>query len=197
MGNLYPFLVYVFVTTFTPGPNNIMAMTHGMRFGYKGTFRFIIGMVMGFCLLMLVCGLINVALVNLLPQARFWLNILGAAYMIYLAAHTILSTPVEEGLHQSGLNSFVAGFGMQFLNLKVILYGVTVYSIFITQTYQNPFVVSLFAPLLAGIGFLATSCWALGGSVFRVYWRKHFRLFNYTMGALLIYTAIASLSIHR
>jgi threonine/homoserine/homoserine lactone efflux protein len=174
-----------------------MAMTYGMRFGYKGTFRFIMGMVVGFCLLMLVCGLINVVLVSILPQARFWLNVLGAVYMLYLAAHTILSAPVEEGIRQNGLNSFVAGFGMQFLNLKVILYGITVYSVFITQTYQNPFVVSLFAPLLAGIGFLATSCWALGGSVFRIYWRKHFRLFNYTMGALLIYTAIASLSIHR
>ena len=193
MENLYPFLVYVFVTTFTPGPNNIMSMTNAMRSGYTGTLRFLAGIFAGFFVLMLVCGLLNVALVNLIPQVRFWLNILGAIYMLYLAIHTIASKPIEENTGKSGSNSFLAGFAMQFLNLKVILYGVTVFSVFITQSYQNPLIVSLFAPLLAGIGFLATSCWALGGSVFRSFWIQHYRVFNLTMGALLIYTAIASL----
>lgn len=196
MENFYPFLIYVFVTTFTPGPNNIMSMANAMRSGYKGTLRFLAGIFTGFFVLMLVCGLLNVVLVNVLPQVRFWLNILGAVYMLYLAIHTILSKPTEETPDRSGSNSFFAGFAMQFLNLKVILYGVTVYSVFITQAYQNPIIVSLFAPLLAVIGFLATSCWALGGSVFRSFWRKHFRAFTFTMGALLIYTAIASF-VHR
>jgi threonine/homoserine/homoserine lactone efflux protein len=197
MDNLYPFLVYILVTTFTPGPNNIMAMTQAMQFGYKGTLRFIAGMVAGFGILMFICGILNAALVNLLPQVRFWLNLLGAAYMLYLAAHTIFSKPVEDGVGKSSMNSFSAGFAMQFLNLKLILYGITVYSVFITQAYQDPLVVSLFAPLLAAIGFLATSAWALGGSIFRVYWRKYYQAFNLVMGGLLIYTAIASLSIHR
>ncbi len=35
MPNLYPFLIYVIVTTFTPGPNNIMAMTNAMHDGFK------------------------------------------------------------------------------------------------------------------------------------------------------------------
>jgi threonine/homoserine/homoserine lactone efflux protein len=35
MFNLSALLSYVLVSTFTPGPNNIMSMTNGTNFGYK------------------------------------------------------------------------------------------------------------------------------------------------------------------
>ena len=193
MANFYPFLAYVFVTTFTPGPNNIMAMSNAMRYGYKRTIGFLLGMTVGFMIVMLLSGLLNVMLVGLLPQVRFWLNLLGAVYMVYLAIHIVLSKPAEENTIGSDLNSFAAGFMMQFINLKGILYGVTVFSMFIVQTYQNPIIVSLFAPLLAFIGFIAVSSWALGGNIFRKLLHKYNRPFNFVMGTLLIYTAVASL----
>ena len=92
MPNLYPFLAYVFVTTFTPGPNNILAMSNGLRYGYRRTLGFLAGMTVGFLIVMLVSGLLNVVLARLVPQMRFWLNILGAAYMFYLAAHIVFQT---------------------------------------------------------------------------------------------------------
>jgi cysteine/O-acetylserine efflux protein len=196
MANFYPFLAYVFVTTFTPGPNNILAMSNAMRFGYRRTLGFLAGMFTGFLLVMLACGLLNVALVSLLPQVRFWLNLLGAAYMVYLAVHIVRSGAMEEGADKRDLNSFTVGFALQFLNLKVILYGITVFSMFITQAFQAPATVSLFAPVLAVIAFIATSCWALGGDIFRQVLRKHYRLFNLVMAALLIYTAVAALLPH-
>ena len=193
MINFYPFLIYVLVTTFTPGPNNIMSMTNAMRAGYRRTLRFLMGVLVGFFIVMLICGLLNVVLVSLLPQIQYWLNILGAAYMVYLAVHTILSKPVEDESKKIGMNTFKAGVLMQFLNLKVILYGITVYAMFITPSFQHPASVSLFAPLLAAIGFIATSCWALSGAVLSSFYRKNYRLFNLAMGAMLIYIAIHSL----
>ena len=121
MLNLYPFLTYVFVTTFTPGPNNILSMSNGMRYGYRRTLGFLAGMTSGFLVVMLISGLLNIALVRLVPQMRFWLNLFGAAYMVYLAAHIAFSKPAEEGLRENGLNTFRAGFALQFVNLKGIL----------------------------------------------------------------------------
>lgn len=193
MPNLYPFLTYVFVTTFTPGPNNILSMSNGMRYGYRRTLGFLAGMTSGFLVVMFFSGLLNVALVRLVPQVRFWLNLCGAGYMVYLAAHIMFSKPLKEGSRQNDLNTFGAGFALQFVNLKGILYGVTVFAMFITPAYQNPVIVSLFAPLLASIGFVAVSCWSLGGNLFRSFLRKYERVFNMAMGALLIYTAAASL----
>ena len=196
MTNLYPFLAYVFVTTFTPGPNNILAMSNAMRFGYKRTLGFLAGMFTGFFLIMLACGILNVVLVSRLPQVRFWLNLLGAGYMVYLAFHIMRSGVVEDGANKRDLNSFTVGFALQFLNLKVILYGITVFAMFITPIFQEPVTVSLFALVLAAIGFIAISCWALGGDIFRSALRKHYRLFNLAMACLLIYTAIAALLPH-
>jgi cysteine/O-acetylserine efflux protein len=194
MNLLAPFLTYVIVTTFTPGPNNIMAMSTAMRFGYKNSLRFMSGITSGFALIMLLCGLLNVVLNSLLPQVHFWLNILGAMYMLYLAYHVFVSKPIEEAGEQSGLNTFKAGFLMQFLNLKVILYGVTVYALFITPTVHDPMLVSLYAPILAAVGFISISCWAFGGNIFRNFLQKYYRAFNLAMSLMRVYTAIAGLA---
>jgi cysteine/O-acetylserine efflux protein len=73
------------------------------------------------------------------------------------------------------------------------LYGVTVFSNFIVPAYSDPRQVALFAPLLALVAFLAISCWALGGDIFRKTLNRYYRAANIFMGLLLIYTAIASL----
>ncbi|PKO19070.1 MAG: lysine transporter LysE [Chloroflexi bacterium HGW-Chloroflexi-10] len=193
MVNFFPFLAYVFVTSFTPGPNNILSMTYGMRYGYRGTLKFLLGIISGFTVLLLLCGWLNSFLASVLPQAKLWLNILGAVYMVYLAYHILRSGPVEENSQKKDLNSFRAGFILQFVNLKGILYGVTVYSIFITPSYSSPLQVVVFALILAVVGFLSISSWAIGGDLFRSLLKKHYRLFNLVMAALLVYTAIASL----
>jgi cysteine/O-acetylserine efflux protein len=193
MFNFYPFLTYVLVTSFTPGPNNILAMSNGLRYGYRRTLSFLAGVISGFFIVMLISGLLNVALVSLVPQIRFWLNLCGAAYMIFLAVHIVFSKPTGEDTHQGALNTFGAGFALQFINLKCILYGITVFALFITPIYQNPLIVSLFALLLAGVGFVAVSSWTLGGNLFRSFLQKYERWFNLVMGALLVYIAIVSL----
>lgn len=38
MPNLVAFLSYAVVTTFTPGPNNIMTMSNASRYGFKKVF---------------------------------------------------------------------------------------------------------------------------------------------------------------
>jgi cysteine/O-acetylserine efflux protein len=194
MVNLAPFLAYVVVTTFTPGPNNILSMSNAVRCGYRGTLRFLAGVAAGFFIVMSLCGLLNVTLVSLLPAIRPWLNVLGAAYMVYLAVHIVFSKPSNDDSPSAGnLNTFWAGFTLQFMNLKGILYGITVFSIFITPAFKDPLIVGLFVPLLTLICFLAVSAWALGGNLFRQFLHKNERWFNLVMGALLVYIAIASL----
>ncbi len=113
--------------------------------------------------------------------------------MFYLAGHIAFSKPQQDAARPKGLNTFKAGFALQFINLKGILFGITVFSLFITPVYRSPWIVSLFAPLLAVVAFIAVSSWALGGNLFRSFLRKYERWLNLVMAALLVYTAIASL----
>jgi cysteine/O-acetylserine efflux protein len=169
-------------------------MSHGVQSCYWRTLRFLAGVFCGFAIVMLICGLLNVVLVDRLPQVQFWLNLAGAAYMAYLGVHTILSKPERNGMQPNWMNNFRGGLLLQFLNMKVILYGITVYALYITRLSHEFWVIGASAIALAAMGFIATSCWALGGSVFRTYWQKHYRLFNWVMGGLLIYLAVHSLS---
>lgn len=114
---------------------------------------------------MLVCGFVNFALMTLIPSLRLWLNLLGTGYMVYLAIHVVTSKPHEEELNQS-LNTFKAGLSMQFINPKVIFYGITVFSNFIIPNYQNVFALILFSLILAAIGLIASSAWTSFGVVF-------------------------------
>ena len=191
MINLVPFLSYVFVTTFTPGPNNIMSLTNANRDGFKKTINFNFGVFAGFLVIMLACSYFNLLLFNLIPRIKIFMSIVGAAYMVYLAYKIYTSKPVVEESDNTHINSFQTGFIMQFVNVKVILYGITAFSSFIIPYYNNLSTLILFSILLAFIGFVSTSCWAMFGALFQKLMSKYWKTFNTIMSLLLIYSAIA------
>jgi cysteine/O-acetylserine efflux protein len=189
--NFFAFITYVLVTTFTPGPNNMMAMSNGLHDGFQKTLRFLAGVFVGFFGVMILCGYLNFVLVSVLPQARFWLNLLGTGYMIYLGIHIALARPDRPAEIKRPLNTFRAGAFMQFLNLKVILYGITVFANFIIPFHQDVLTLTLYSMALAAIGFTATACWAAFGVILRTAFSKYSVIINISLGLLLIYSAIA------
>jgi threonine/homoserine/homoserine lactone efflux protein len=192
--NFLAFAMYVVVTTFTPGPNNLMAMSNGLHTGFRRTIKFLGDVFAGFFVVMLICAFANFAFMLMLPSIHSWLNWFGAAYMLYLAIHVMRSKPhLDE--ENEGLNTLSAGFSMQLINPKVILYGITVFSNFIIPVYRSIPSLVFFALILAVIGLLASSSWAYFGVIFRRFFAKYDRFINLAMGLLLIYTAIASLNL--
>ena len=188
--NFFAFTTYVIVTTFTPGPNNMMAMSNGLQDGFRKTLRFLAGVFAGFLLVIGLCAYLNFALVSFLPKARFWVNLLGTGYMIYLGVHIALTKSAEQGEIEHPLNTFKAGALMQFLNLKLILYGITVFSNFIIPFHQDFLTLSLYSFILAIVGFIATSSWAAFGVAFRTVFSKYSKVINISLGLLLIYSAL-------
>jgi len=185
------FLSYVFVTSFTPGPNNILAMSNGSNFGYLKTLRFILGVTFGFAIIILLSSYLNLFLFNIIPKIKVFMNTLGFGYMFYLAFKILKSKPSHKDTTTNKLNSFLTGMALQFINPKGILYGITVSSSFILPYYQSNSSLFLFAVMLSFVGFLAVSCWALFGSLFQKFLSKYNRGFNFLMAALLIYSAIS------
>lgn len=207
MFNLGTFLSYVFVVTFTPGPNNIMSISNASKFGYKKTLKFILGISTGFLVIMLLCSYFNLLLFNIIPKIKVFMGILGSVYMIYLAIKVMKSkdrvndvgdkevtdenNDNEPNKGRKDLNSFFTGMTMQFVNPKVILYGITVISNFVIPYYKSNTTLILFSLFLAFIAFIATSCWALFGSLFNKFLSKYRKQFNIVMGLLLIYSALS------
>ena len=127
-----PLLAYVFITTFTPGPNNISCASMGLNYGYKKTVPFMSGIFTGFALIMTVCALSSVTLLSMIPDCERIMAWIGALYITWLAYHTLKANYSLSDGPQKPLGYF-KGLLLQVLNPKVIIYGMTLYSTFLKE----------------------------------------------------------------
>ena len=190
MFNIAPFLIYVCVMAITPGPNNIMSMLNGAKFGYKKSVKFLIGISTGFFIILIISSYLSLILINSLPKFKYIIGILGAIYMTYLAVK-IMTNSNKKNTQNHLYNSFWAAVLLQFVNAKGILYSITVVTTFIAPYYHSAVAFLLFSLSLSIFGFLISSLWALFGVFFERLFEKQGHVLNIVMGLLLIYCAIS------
>ncbi|MDR9856360.1 LysE family transporter [Paenibacillus sp. VCA1] len=182
-------LLYAFISSFTPGPNNIMAMYLAKKHGFRHTLTFCLGVGTGFYVILLLCCYFSLWLQDLVPKIEFWMSIIGSAYMVYLGIKIIRSKEEGDRKNGEGEKRFFTGMLLQFINPKVILYGLSVVSVFVIPNYNSTAGIWLFATLLGFIGFAGTVSWSIFGAVFNKFLTKHRKSFNLLMFLLLIYCA--------
>ena len=189
--NMAAFLTYTFLTAYTPGPNNIMAMTNASRDGLRRTTPFIRGMFVGFFVVMLGCAAFSTALYRAIPSIQPVMLCVGAAYLLLLAWSVWRDTPAtcKSGiLHE---NSFLSGATLQFVNVKIILFGITALSSYVLSHYKCVGDVMLFSLLLTIIGISGCVCWAAFGAALERVFRRRRKLLNAFMALLLVSCAIS------
>lgn len=189
MPDVLAFMSFIMVTTFTPGPNNIMAMSNAARFGFRRSVPFTLGVCAGFFAIVGLSITFTIALYRAIPTIKPVMTVLGAAYILWLAYKTVTTAPHETAAAPQ--TTFVSGALLQFLNPKAILYGITVSSTFIVPYYRTLPVFVGFAAALALLALVSTSCWALFGSVFQRFMARYHRAVGWIMGALLVYCAVS------
>ncbi|MBJ7986297.1 LysE family translocator [Bacillus cereus] len=188
---IFSFLLFVFVSSFTPGPNNFLAMTYAKQYGLKRSITFCLGVAFGFFIITSLCSFFNIVLINILPLIEFPLKILGVAYMLYLAFKILTSKGYTDTNEKSNKNLFLVGIMLQFVNPKGILFGLTVVSTFILPYYHSYSSYLFFSLFLGIVGLMSTFSWCLFGSMFQKLLLKHNRIFNIIMAVLLVFSAIS------
>lgn len=183
------FWTYTLITALTPGPNNILALSTVTSHGLRQSSRVLAGMSLGFLIIMLLCAGIAFSLATLDPALIHILSWAGAAYILWLALR-IATSPLTGAAVQSRPVSFWASFGLQFVNVKIMLYGITALSTFVLpHTRELVWVVGI-SVLLAAIGSLGNLCWALAGHLFQRLFRRYGRELNIILALLLVYCAV-------
>lgn len=188
MINWVSFLTYAVITAATPGPNNIMSMSNGIRKGFRGALPFNLGILTGFSIVMVLCTLFCSLLSTMIPKIKTPMLVLGAAYMLYLAWETFrFSSLIEEDHSKSG---FLSGLLLQFINPKIYIYCIMSMEAYILPFYSGqPLTLLAFDVLLSLIGFVFTLCWTAFGSVFQLLFSRHARVVNTILALLLVYCA--------
>ncbi len=183
------FLAYVMLSTFTPGPNNIMSMGNASRMGLKKSLPFCFGVAAGFALVMVASFLLGTLLYTVIPAIKPYMLVVGAVYIIYLAYKTYKSHGIVES--NAAHTGFWAAVALQFVNPKGIVYGITVASAYILPYYREPFVLALFTLFMSAICMVSTVVWAAFGSVFQKLFTQHAKVINTVMALLLVYCAVS------
>ena len=186
----FSFLTYAIITAVTPGPNNIMSMSNGIRKGFRGALPFNLGILTGFSLVMLLCTTFCSLLSSFIPRIKLPMLLAGACYMLYLAWETFRSSASVESSHSH--DGFLPGLLLQFINPKIYIYCIMSMEAYILPYYAGQSLLLFgFALLLAFIGFVFTLLWSAFGSGFKWLFSRHARMVNTVMALLLVYCAFS------
>lgn len=180
---------FALAASITPGPVNLVALSTGVRFGWRASLPHVSGATLGFCLLLLLIGLGLHQLLARWPLLVAGLQAFGIAFLLYMAYQlsradgqlAIGQRPRPPGL--------LSGAVMQWLNPKAWLAAVAGMGAY-TASGQSELVWQ-FTGLYFLICYPSIACWALAGSFLRRHVQQPARLrwFNRSMAALLVLSA--------
>lgn len=190
MFRLYDFLIYCFITAYTPGANNLLSMSNAIRLGFRRSIRFNFGILAGFAVVMSVCTAFSATLYAFLPRVKFVMQLLGAAYMLYLA-WKVWKSAAAPSADDGKATGFLSGMLLQFANPKIYIYAITAMTLYILPVYHSAGAMVGFTIVLTLIGASGSFVWALFGSAFCRVLSKHTKAVNLVMALLLVYCAAA------
>ena len=179
--------LFMFVTSCSPGPNNIVASHSGFNHGIKKTIPLMLGVIFGFTTMIVIVNFGLIKIFKLYPIIQKILIFTGTIFLIYLAYKISFSKSSNKKKKLKPVN-FLETFMYQFLNPKGVI--VAIISI---STYVEP-----------GSNFINYSSWVIGVAfifaiISIIFWvfigkfmrkfatnDKFIKLFNYVMSLLLL-----------
>ena len=179
--------LFMFGTSCSPGPNNIVASYSGFNFGVIKTLPHIFGVIFGFTTLVCVLnfGLINIF--KLFPIIQEILKISGSIFLVYLAYKIAFSKSNNDKKKENPVR-FIETFFFQFLNPKGVIVAIIMVSTYVEKG-SNFLIYSFW---VIGVSFacavISIFFWTFIGKFLRKFAtnEKFIKWFNYVMSTLLL-----------
>jgi threonine/homoserine/homoserine lactone efflux protein len=186
---------FAFVSSVTPGPNNMMLLASGVNFGFRRTVPHMLGIAVGFASLLLGVGFGLGGLLAAIPALHTALKLAGGAYLLYLAWRIASSRTLDEAGDASRPMSVLEAAAFQWINPKAWVMAVTAMAIY-TSPEAPVLSVLLVAGAFALVNLPSVSVWAGFGMALRGWLSDPVRLrwFNLAMGVLLAATLLPMLA---
>jgi threonine/homoserine/homoserine lactone efflux protein len=124
-------VTFAFVSTITPGPNNLMLMASGVNWGLRRTVPHLAGVSLGVVAMVLVLGAGLAQVFARYPAVAVALKVASLGYMLWLAWRIAMAAAPEGGGGSGRPLSFLQAVAFQWVNPKVwamSLTGISVYS---------------------------------------------------------------------
>jgi len=192
METLLPLVSFAFVSSITPGPNDLMLSASGIVFGLKRTLRDMVGVLVGFVVLLFICAIGVGAVVEALPAVEVAMRVAGSAYLLYLAwSMRNAFVPAAAGSPTRPLR-LVEGALFQFANPKAWLMALTAASVFVPQITPRWLGVVVVCGVFTSVNLPCIGTWTILGASLRrglalERWGEYLGL---VVGVLMLYAVV-------
>lgn len=179
-------VLFAFVSSITPGPNNLMLMASGANFGFRRTIPHMLGIGIGFTLMVLLVGVGLSQIFTAYPVLHDVLKWASIAYLLWLAWKIAHAAPAASGSAEGRPFTFLQAAGFQWVNPKAWTMALTATTVYAPG--QTIAAMALVALTFGMVNLPSVSTWTLAGQQMARLLTSPRRLviFNWTMAALLV-----------
>ncbi|KAB0681922.1 LysE family translocator [Aureimonas leprariae] len=180
-------LAFAFVSSVTPGPNNMMLMASGVNFGFRRTIPHMLGIAVGFVALLLSVGFVLGGLLAAYPALEKAMKWLSAAYLLWLAWKIASARGIGTGKETARPMTFTEAALFQWVNPKAWTMALAAMGAYTNAT--APGLSVLIVSFAFGlVNFPSVSVWTTFGVALRSLLAnpRRLRIFNVAMGVLLV-----------
>lgn len=178
--------LFAFVSSITPGPNNLMLMASGANFGFRRTIPHMLGVALGFVLMILLLGGGLVRVFDAFPHTYSVLKIASVVYLLYLAWKIATAAPLRDRDTGGTPMTFLQAAAFQWVNPKAWAMALTAISAYAPS--QSFGAVLMVGAIFGTINLPSVGSWTVLGQQMAHILTNPARLtaFNRTMAALLV-----------
>ena len=185
------FVLYCVINAVTPGPGNILALNTVTNYGWKKGRPLFFGIFTGYYVVQLICAVFVFGIAAFLPSVLGVMKYIGAAYILWLAIHIAISKPEKDDDSRSA--SYLKGFLLQFVNVKIYLFGMTALTGYITDYHTSLTALVIAELFIATLGSFATLTWIGMEALIQKIYLKHYRIINILLALTLVECIISIL----
>lgn len=180
---------FAFVSSITPGPNNMMLMASGANFGFRRTLPHMTGVTLGFMVMLITVGLGLMQVFDAYPIIYTVLKVLSVSYLLYLAWKIATSAPISDDADPAKQGvpfTFLQAALFQWVNPKAWTMGLTAITVYTAD--RSVIGVLLVGVIFAFVNLPAVSFWTIMGGQMKRFLTSPARLraFNGAMALLLV-----------
>lgn len=179
-------VAFAFVSSITPGPNNMMLMASGANFGLVRTIPHMLGVALGFVAMVVLVGAGLIGLFDAMPISYVILKVISVLYLLYLAWKIAWAAPMDSSAEAGRPMTFMQAALFQWVNPKAWTMAVTALAVYAPA--QEIWAILAVAAVFGMVNLPSVGVWTvLGVQVRRLLTRPaRLRAFNITMAFLLV-----------
>lgn len=162
--NITGYLIFAFVTSITPGPNNYLLFSYGKTYGFKDSYKLMFGIFFGFFILLYASGYGIAELITKSVAIGLALKIISSVWLFYLA-FVLSKLSSDISVESRAKIGFFQGLLLQFVNPKAWIMAITGAGAFLPHLENIHLSVFLFAITFGLVGVPCMISWILFGDL--------------------------------